>query len=81
MAVEIVLALCLVLAVLVETVEYARLGVGVGGGGKGFVGALFRGVDGGGVMEVYLGDCVCCSRRDGLGVVNVFLGGGGVSKM
>ena len=72
--VEIVLALCLVLAAWVETVEYARFGAGGGGGGTVFVGALCGGVHGGGVVDVYVGQRI---GRDGLGVVKVV---GGVGK-
>ncbi len=57
--------------------KYARFGIGGGGGGTGFVGALCGGVDGGGVVDVYVGQGVCYARRDGLGVV-IVVGGGGI---
>ena len=68
--VEIVLTLCLILAVSMETVEYAGFGAGGGGGGTVFVGALHGSVNGGGVADVYLG-------RDRLAVV-IIVGGGGI---
>ena len=71
--VEIVLALCLVLAAWVKTLEYARFGAGGGGGGTGFVATLCGGVDGGGVIDSYAGQG---NGRDGLDVVE--FGGGGV---
>ncbi len=72
--VEIVLALCLVVAGGVETSELLVAGRG---GGSGFAGALCGGIDGGGVGDVYMGMGVCCGRRDGLGVVVIFVRGGG----
>ena len=72
--VEIVLTLCLVLAVSMETVEDAGFGAGGRGGGTVFVGALHGSVDRGGVVDVYLGQG---NGRDGLAVV-IFVGRGGI---
>ena len=61
--VEIVLAPCLVLAAsAVETDEHARFGAGSGVGRTVFVAALRRGIDGGGVVNVYVGQGI---GRDG----------------
>ena len=79
--VEIVLALCLVFAVGVETEEDAWFGGGSGiGGGPGLVAAAFGGgVDGRVVGDVYGGVGVCCCARiDGLGAAGILVGGGGI---
>ena len=73
--VEIVLALCLVLAAFVETEEYAsRFGAGGGAGGTGFVAVLFGAVNGVGVGDGYVVQRVW---RDERGVVNA-VGGVGI---
>lgn len=75
-AVEIVLALCLVFAAGVKTAEGAWFG-GAGGASLFVTAPLGGGIDGRGEGEVYSGGKgVCCARRDGVGA-GILIGGGG----